>query len=78
MQKSKGLVGHSTLTKRRRWAVNLEGAKIKTYKNPKPDKMSEKIVMAEQAQHDLDDAKKQKIKLKMNKKYCLRKWQKKH
>lgn len=38
--------------------------------------MSEKIVMAEQAQHDLDGAKKQKIKLKMNKKYCLSKWQK--
>lgn len=32
--------------------------------------MSEKIVTTEQTQHALDDANKQKIKLKMNEKYC--------
>lgn len=76
MEKSKGLVGHSTLTKRRWWAVNLEGAKIKTYKNPKPDKMSEKNSDGRTSECDSDDANKQKIKSKMNKKkHCLRKWQ---
>lgn len=65
MHESKGLVGQSTLTKRRRWAVNLEGAKIKTYKDPKPDKMSENkiIVKTEKAQHAWDN---EQNKKKMN------------
>ena len=35
--RKQGMRDQGTLTKRRRGAFHLEGAKIKTYKDPKPD-----------------------------------------